>query len=443
MTNTTKKLASFVLCFLMLFTCAFNVYATNVSKEDQEKIDAYKEKQDALKDKIDAAKEKVNDLNGTIEEKQSYADKLSGEIDEYQASIDSLQKDIDVLEVNKTNIQTKINELDGEITEIDGKIDENEAETKRLETEIDDVYKKFKDRLCEIYVNGTTSDLELLLDFGENSDFESYLIMLEISQRRAKSDTEMVECLNNDILTIDKLTEEYNSMIDVLEVKKDEHQVKVDELNKQEAAIETSKNALEDSQNELLVLQTEAFTYIKELNAESATYKKLIDQYEAESKEFEAKIDKIIASSASTGTGTIQKGAFIWPLQYSDAYISSGYGYRYDPISGVYKLHGGTDTCCWSGTAGKAVSAAASGTVITAGYNAGGYGYYVVIDHGNGISTLYGHNTSLAVYSGQHVSQGQTIAYAGSTGYATGAHCHFEVRVNGARVNAAGYASLP
>ena len=79
--------------------------------------------------------------------------------------------------------------------------------------------------------------------------------------------------------------------------------------------------------------------------------------------------------------------------------------------------------------------------MLTAAYMASGYGYYVLLDHGNGIYTLYGHNSQLLVSTGEYVSQGQTIAYAGATGYATGAHCHFEVRVNGTRVDPLGYAS--
>lgn len=442
-TDRIKKTFSLLLCFVLLVSCFAPAYAAKLSSSDQAKIDSYKEQQEALKEKIDAAKEKVGDIKGSIAKKQKYADKLSSQIDDYQEQIDKKQSAIDVLEGEKAELQKVIDKLNKEIDGIQKKIDENEAETSRINAEIDDIYVKFKERLCEIYVNGTVSDIEMLLDFDENSEFESYLIMLEISQRRAKNDTEMVEKLNDDILRLEKLTEEYNAMIADIEVKKSEQEQQVAELDKKESVIEEAKSELVDQQNDLLALQTEAFAYINELDSQSDTYKKLIDQYEAESKEFDAMIDKIISENASKGTGKIQSGSFIWPLQYSDAYISSSYGYRYDPISGVYKLHGGTDTCCWSGTSGKAVSAAAAGTVITAGYNAGGYGYYVVIDHGNGVSTLYGHNSSLCVSYGQHVSQGQTVAYAGSTGYATGAHCHFEVRVNGTRVDATGYASLP
>ncbi len=99
--------------------------------------------------------------------------------------------------------------------------------------------------------------------------------------------------------------------------------------------------------------------------------------------------------------------------------------------------------CVSGGTYGKNISAAANGVVLTAAYNSSGYGYYVLLDHGNGLYTLYGHNSQLLVSTGQTVSQGQTIAKAGSTGYSTGPHCHFEVRYQGNKTNPMGYISLP
>jgi murein DD-endopeptidase MepM/ murein hydrolase activator NlpD len=98
-------------------------------------------------------------------------------------------------------------------------------------------------------------------------------------------------------------------------------------------------------------------------------------------------------------------------------------------------MHEGIDIAVPTGTP---VAAAASGTVITAGW-LGGYGNLVVIDHGNGLATAYGHNSGLAVGVGQSVAQGQVIAYSGSTGHSTGPHVHFEVRVNGSPVDPLGY----
>ncbi len=140
---------------------------------------------------------------------------------------------------------------------------------------------------------------------------------------------------------------------------------------------------------------------------------------------------------------TSQVSSFISPLPYDDAYCSSDYGYRL--IQGEYKMHGGVDLCCWSGTLNKSVIATAPGTVVYSGFN--GYGNCIMIDHGNGIVSLYGHLNSRKVSEGDTVSQGQLIGLAGSTygpgGYSTGPHLHFEIRVNDVRENPRTYVELP
>jgi murein DD-endopeptidase MepM/ murein hydrolase activator NlpD len=117
---------------------------------------------------------------------------------------------------------------------------------------------------------------------------------------------------------------------------------------------------------------------------------------------------------------------FIWP---ASGVVTSGFGWRWG------RMHEGLDIAA---SYGAPISAASSGTVIYAGWM-GGYGNLVVIDHGGGLATAYGHQSSIAVSSGSQVSQGQTIGYVGSTGHSTGPHLHFEVRVNGSAVDPMGY----
>lgn len=145
--------------------------------------------------------------------------------------------------------------------------------------------------------------------------------------------------------------------------------------------------------------------------------------------------NEIVNSSGAIiypGGTQIGTGGFVWPVAgpYS---ITSRFGTRVDPISGVVKTHGGTDIAAAQGTP---IVAAADGTVVISSYMAGGYGYYVKIQHDGTYSTLYGHCSVLLVSVGQQVKQGQLIAQVGSTGYSTGPHCHFEVIQNGIRVDA-------
>lgn len=127
---------------------------------------------------------------------------------------------------------------------------------------------------------------------------------------------------------------------------------------------------------------------------------------------------------------------FVWPLQ-ENGYISSSYGYRSDPKTGEWKLHGGTDIAAPTGTP---ILASADGVVIAAQWH-DSYGYYVKIQHNDTFATLYGHCSALHVSAGQQVKQGQVIADVGETGYATGPHVHFEVYINGTRVDAMQYFS--
>lgn len=131
------------------------------------------------------------------------------------------------------------------------------------------------------------------------------------------------------------------------------------------------------------------------------------------------------------GTAVIAEGLYIWPSAASD-YVTSFFGTRLHPILGVYKTHTGIDIGAGYGTA---VLAAADGVVTTAAYDAGGYGNYLIIDHGNGNMTLYAHMSQMSASTGQTVKQGQTIGFVGSTGLSTGPHLHFEVYVGGTRVD--------
>ena len=148
---------------------------------------------------------------------------------------------------------------------------------------------------------------------------------------------------------------------------------------------------------------------------------------ELQSAALAAKIQSAQASApVRTSTGAPSAAGFIWPVH---GVVTSGFGWRWG------RLHAGIDIAVGTGTP---VVAAAGGTVIIAGW-LGGYGNLVVIDHGNGFATAYGHNSSVTVFAGQYVAQGQLISYSGSTGHSTGPHVHFEVRIDGVPVDPMGY----
>jgi murein DD-endopeptidase MepM/ murein hydrolase activator NlpD len=166
---------------------------------------------------------------------------------------------------------------------------------------------------------------------------------------------------------------------------------------------------------------------LEDLNSARERYEEAVAQLEAES----ARIQGLIQGSGSTGSGQYG-GELYWPTSGA---IVSGFGYRTHPVYGTTRFHSGVDI---DGACGQPIYAAEDGTVLSAGSN-GGYGNASVIDHGNGLSTLYAHQSSIGVSSGSSVSRGQQIGLVGTTGLSTGCHLHFEVRVNGEPVDPVPY----
>jgi murein DD-endopeptidase MepM/ murein hydrolase activator NlpD len=157
-------------------------------------------------------------------------------------------------------------------------------------------------------------------------------------------------------------------------------------------------------------------------------------QHDEAAAELQAESDRIAQQLRGTGDGpALGDGTFIRPV---GGPITSPFGYRTDPVTGGTAFHSGLDL---GSPCGTPIKAAGTGVVVSAGFNPGGYGNMTLINHGAGLSTLYGHQSSIIVSEGQSVTQGQVIGYVGSTGKSTGCHLHFEVRVNGNPVDPLGY----
>ncbi len=216
----------------------------------------------------------------------------------------------------------------------------------------------------------------------------------------------------------------------------------VQQETKDKADYEATQEEQKSTRVELQTKKTELESQIAAANEVIAGLEKNISEYKSEfdsnaaqEKEIQSQITKKVAElekqqkeqsgSAVKGTGTWQ-----WPVPSSST-ITSPFGYRLHPIFGDMRFHSGIDI---SASSGSTIVAADSGTVVSAVYSSS-YGNYVVISHGNNTTSLYAHMSSMAVTSGQKVTKGQTIGYVGSTGWSTGPHCHFEVKVNGTLVD--------
>ena len=208
---------------------------------------------------------------------------------------------------------------------------------------------------------------------------------------------------------------EYEEAVSLLEVKEVELQDEIERL-----------------EGELGALQTELETLQSDING----YASVINQYAADEARIDAEIKKMAEELKKQQTPPTATGSYMWPCPASKL-VTSGYGMRKISLYGYEKFHAGIDV---GAAMGSSILAADGGTVIVSSYD-GGYGNYVMINHGNNRVTLYAHMSSRAASVGQTVNKGQVIGYVGSTGNSTGPHLHFEVRLNGGTVNPLQYFS--
>lgn len=254
----------------------------------------------------------------------------------------------------------------------------------------------------------------------------------------------------SDIMHYDRNLEEHymSAREDVETIKRsyEDAQLQQEELSRELDTKKTELDGMIDAATQLMLSIDEQsdnakaeYDAIAKVRAESeaelnALVKKLAEEEAARKAAEEAA--KRAQQGYSGGSTAVATGGFSWPVP-SCSLITSRFGRRSSPTAGASSYHGGLDIGAGQGAT---IVAARGGTVVLASYN-GGYGNCVMIDHGGGVVTLYGHMQSFAVRYGQSVSAGQAIGYVGSTGVSTGPHCHFEIRINGAQTDPAPYFS--
>jgi murein DD-endopeptidase MepM/ murein hydrolase activator NlpD len=256
-----------------------------------------------------------------------------------------------------------------------------------------------------MYKNGSIGILSVLLGSDSMSGF---LTNIEMAKRIYNSDEELLETIQDEHALVNE--------------KKNELMQLKERLLTQTAEVKSYKASLDKSEAQLAEQKQSVEKSNKELEAQ-------IDSLNEEADRLAAEILKLQSKGEYAG------GVMCWPSKASRR-ITSPFGNRIHPILRKYKFHTGIDIGAGMGTD---ILAANSGRVIASAYNAGGYGYYIMVDHGGGIVTLYAHCSKLLVSSGEVVVRGQTIAKVGSTGMSTGAHIHFEVRINGKYVDPLAY----
>ena len=364
-----------------------------------------------LTNQLDSIQQQVNQQNAAKADAETVIGSISEQLRQIEEQLRQATAELGTIKEQRVAVENDITLNERQLAEAQ----------KRLEGRESVFYKRVRD----IYINGRLSYLDVVIGSKDFSDFANRLEVLK-------------RIIDSDITLINEIKKE-RSEIEAHKQKLEADRAKLVELEKaalaKQAEIEQKKAernvVLQKAQND----RATAMQAIEELNASSAQVSAMLKERQAARAAAAAAAAAAAQSSGGQGAsdnwvqGTGQLG---WPVSGE---ITSPYGYRVHPIWGTTIYHSGIDIGVDEGTP---VHAADGGVVVWSGWM-GGYGYAVVIDHGNGLSTLYGHNSELAVDEGQSVAKGQVISYAGSTGNSTGPHVHFEVRANGDPVDPMGY----
>lgn len=365
--------------------------------------------------------------NDSIRQKEASIQSAKQERQQMQSNLSDLKKVKEQLQASKNNLQSYISELDSNLTQMQANIDELKTKISEKEEEIQQAeedlqeaeeeqeaqYQAMVKRMCFMYERGEETYLELFMEaksFGEMLNRANYIEQVTSYDR--------------------KKLEEYAQQVKLVEVTRQA-------LKEEKETLDTAKEEVEQEQANMESLLAEKKTQMASVeddlegqNATIAEYEAQVAQQNAEISALESAVASEKAQLAAENQRHYNGGMFTWPAP-SYTYISSEFGYRTHPIYGDQRFHNGLDMAA---PGGSPILAAYDGTVVAAAYSSS-MGNYIMIDHGDGLYTIYMHASALYVSKGQSVTKGQQIAAVGSTGNSTGNHLHFSVRLNGSYVS--------
>lgn len=392
--------AKVILCVIMLL-CVLALAVTIVPADTRVGVTASAATQSQLKSKQSQL--------------ESQAKNISAKLKNLKKSKAAAQDQLDLVNELVENLQTQITTVNNQITAANAEIKEIEEEIAAKDREIDKSKEKFKERMRAIYISGDmTGGLEVVLCSDGVEEFISNTVYLEAM---AKYDQGLIDELVND---------------------KQGYQDKKAQVEEHKKEIDAQKIELAKKKTELDAQQKEAEELMKQIKADEEAYKRKQAEIDLEMAKARAALDALINQNTANSQNTeYYGGSFGWPTPGYKR-ITSPYGPRTYTLNGkkVSSYHRGIDI---GAPSGAKIAASNGGTVVTSAYNAGGYGNYVILDHGGGKMTVYGHMSKRMVSVGQSVTKGQQIGKVGSTGRSTGPHLHFEIRVNGTAVNPINY----
>lgn len=382
-----KKIVSLILIFLILqYFCVFVFANDSVTNEITNSVT------NNITDELEKQKEEVEDK---LKEANLELEYVQGEMSDTMLKVQETEDKI-------LKYKKEVAELGEKMDTLQKSIDESTAKLQIASQNYEEKSDMLAKRLVAMYEAGDTQYLDVLLKSKSITEFISrYYIIQEVAEY--------------DSILINEVEQEKNNI----------EQTK-QKLENEQAEIKIVKAKNEQTTIVLSNMQTLQKSYINELSADEKKLQEQITEYKNDQAEIERQI--LLATNVINPDIQYTGGEMLWPVAISGTVITSDYGVREHPIQGVIKEHTGIDI--GNTPTGTPVVAAADGVVTYAGW-LGGYGNCVMINHGEGVVTLYGHGNKILTSVNKKVKKGETIMEVGSTGNSTGPHLHFEVRVNG------------
>ena len=402
MKKKTKSLLALILSVVTVLSLVLGALPTRAYAVTQSEIDALKKERDKIAGQKAAQQAIVDELEA------QHADVLERKLALDERNAFTLEQ----MELNEQEIALYDQMIEEKAREVD---DARALEEQQLE--------RYRTRVRAMEENGNYGFLALVLNAGSLGELLTAMDDIgEIMESDRRLEDEYIAAREH----TEEVKAEYEAYKAELEAKQATLRAEQVELQRQiDEATDLINQLLEDIEGnaeELAKLQAAQDEAQKEIDQKVAELERQRAE-EEERRRQEAAANNPSGGGGSSGGSVTGTGSFTWPCP-SCTYITSRVGYRWHPVSGQWKYHSGLDI---GAAYGASIVAADGGTVTIAGLN-GGYGKCVMIDHGNGYYTLYGHMSSIAVSVGQSVSKGETIGYVGSTGVSTGPHLHFEIR---------------
>ena len=341
----------------------------------------------------------VNSLNEKGEQIKNEAEQANSELEQVQSELSSTMLELQTIDQKINDHEIETMQLKYKMDNLESSIIELEEELKNAQINFDKQQKLLEERLIAIYEAGETRFLDVLLQSKSLSDFISNVYLI------------------SEIIKYD------NELLESVELEKISIETRKKTLESQQEQLKEARNSSEETEIMLANLKTVKNKYVSQLTLKEQELQTTIEQYNNEIKEIESEILRLTYLNMDSD---YSGGIMAWPAPGYTT-ITSPFGMRLHPIFKVQRFHSGVDIGV---PTGGRIIAANDGVVIKTTYT-DAFGYMVMIDHGGGIITVYAHASEIVAELGQEVKKGDTVIKAGSTGWSTGPHLHFEVRVNG------------